>query len=904
MTTTRRPQRQPGTGRPRLERLESRLVLSAAAGGVAIGLSAAGVGDPSTPAPPYLSTTLIDPAPGSTITATPPDFTVAFDQPINPFFLHGRDLSLEQRVAGAWVPVFGSKQTPKESHDAADTHLTLTPVAGTSLAPGDYRVVIPSMTTLIGEDGVSTPFTPAERAAGSEHVVGTFTVAKAGAMAGMAAALATPGTTPESVSGSIDLASDPDAVNLYRFTLPVGHHYRVGAVVNAQRIGSPALTALTLYDAQGDPIHASTAGRPDAPADPYLFAGLDPGTYFLGVSGQGDRPAKADGGATPGGDTNSSRAAGVGGAYRLDLVADPADAPVSLRGLTLNQGDPLSAAPTGFTLAFSGLLNLDSMHGDPVPGFGVTDAAGRDYPITAVGYQESSARYTFQFDEPVPAGRYTLSVPPASGHGATDLAGMTPVAPGQAAGVLATFDVAASPRQADPSDLGTVAQWPKGTVGKSALLPPGTATAYRFVLLNPGTVSLNPISVGGDLGVDLFGGRTPGASPVNAGAADHGSFLYDLPAGVYLVQFSNTGTTPMSLGWSLVGRKDNESLLNSGVGQGPALNLRLVAPASAGSSVVVTDPAGLTPVGPVGASLTSGPYSPAGPSSAAAPTSPASTVGGGSAAAAVAGGGLPSGSASSPSVGPTSGPGRSDLAGGLTFTVGETLVGRPTTASDHVGVVGPGSGALASAAPGLPPGLGSNTAPGRATAPAARGGRVGPGEAAVDQGQGQGQPEAADGAAAPAEPVNGAMGPDAAVAEAGPRADEAVIVAADGLARGVADAARWLARVTGAGGGRRDAAAARGGLETPDLLPPGATDADAGLIALGRDDDAAAADGLESDRVERAQLGGPLALAVASTVTARYQDPVRRWLRRYSAAGPAGRAPQTAHALRGPHRRR
>ncbi|MCP6756865.1 hypothetical protein NL533_35085, partial [Klebsiella pneumoniae] len=66
--------------------------------------------------------------------------------------------------------------------------------------------------------------------------------------------------------------------------------------------------------------------------------------------------------------------------------------------------------------------------------------------------KESSAQYTFTFDQSLPAGTYTIRA--ATPGGVTDLAGMTPTGPDGRAGVLGKFIVAAGARAADPHDLG------------------------------------------------------------------------------------------------------------------------------------------------------------------------------------------------------------------------------------------------------------------------------------------------------------------------------------------------------------------------------------------------------------------------------------------------------------------
>ncbi len=125
-----------------------------------------------------------------------------------------------------------------------------------------------------------------------------------------------------------------------------------------------------------------------------------------------------------------------------------------LLSATLNFADPISDNPTGMTLAFSGLLDINTLRGDPTPGFYLANQFGQTFPITAIGTNLSSAQYTFLFDQALPAGRYTVYDAPKNHGGATDLGGFSPVAPGQPAGVLGSFYVASNWTPSSPNDLG------------------------------------------------------------------------------------------------------------------------------------------------------------------------------------------------------------------------------------------------------------------------------------------------------------------------------------------------------------------------------------------------------------------------------------------------------------------
>ena len=97
--------------------------------------------------------------------------------------------------------------------------------------------------------------------------------------------------------------------------------------MTAERDGGTLDTALALFDDQGRLIASDEVGRVDAPQDPYLFAGLQPGTYYVGVSGVGNLPG-TDGGYDPAtGSPGSVPQTQDGGPYTLHLVAEPVDTP-------------------------------------------------------------------------------------------------------------------------------------------------------------------------------------------------------------------------------------------------------------------------------------------------------------------------------------------------------------------------------------------------------------------------------------------------------------------------------------------------------------------------------------------------------------------------------------------------
>ncbi len=250
------------------------------------------------------------------------------------------------------------------------------------------------------------------------------------------------------------------------------------------RDGSALDSALALFDDQGRPIATDEFGRLDAPYDPYLFAGLRQGTYYVGVSGTGNLPGE------PGGYDLTTRSAGsvpqaqAGGHFTLHVVADPADSPTQLLSFAVDQADPRDPQPTGLTLGFSGTINVVGPASGINDAIEVVDQAGHTWPVAFANYNESEARISYLFRQPLPEGVYTVRLP-AQG-GLVDLAGLSPVAPGEPDGVLGTFTVGPSPARSDPTDLGALLpDAALAGVPISVALVPGASASYRVVLTFP-----------------------------------------------------------------------------------------------------------------------------------------------------------------------------------------------------------------------------------------------------------------------------------------------------------------------------------------------------------------------------------------------------------------------------------
>ena len=292
--------------------------------------------------------------------------------------------------------------------------------------------------------------------------ISEFTVLGQGATLGGATQLGTIGPNVETVLGGLNPEDSAASVDIYQFTLPQGHYWQVGLSVTASAIGSRLLPSLSLLDANGNVIATRNSGQGvlSDPNDPYLFEGLNPGTYYVAVSDAGNLPYGDSGFdpilGTPG--TGGLRQSGGPYPFQLGLVATPHDQPARLVGLTLDRADVTESSPTGLTLNFSGPIELSQlfMPDAQETALEVVDSSGQVWPITAESYEVTNAQLTLIFDQPLPAGTYTLI--DSSPGGLTDLAGLPVVAPGEPAGVLGSWTVGPPVASSDTNNLGVI--WP------------------------------------------------------------------------------------------------------------------------------------------------------------------------------------------------------------------------------------------------------------------------------------------------------------------------------------------------------------------------------------------------------------------------------------------------------------
>ncbi len=781
---SRRPSARSRAGRAGLDfdRLEARLALSSTAGAVA----------PSPVLSDSLSVLSVDPATGSNLTRAPGALTVTFDRPLAAL-PSSSDFRLDRVEAdGSEAPVSTAGILLQESIDGTGTEDLITTSA--PLATGRYRLYLLGTANLNGSDGSTL-------AGGGDQLIDDFTIAAPGPDLGSATDLGSPIGAVATVPGSLDLASDPGAVAYYRVELPAGHFWRLGAEVDAGRIGSPLFTSLTVLDAQGRPIATSTTGRPDYPNDPFEFLGLGPGTYYIAVSG---RSGLVDG------------AGASSGAFRLQVVADPADNPTAVEAFSLDFADPTSRVPTGLTIQFAGPMSEAAMNGHASDLIQLVDASGRAWQVDAQSYNESESNLTLVFDQALPAGRYSVQL---AGQGdLVDLAGRAPVAPGFPAGALGQIVIPGGAPARNPNDYGPV--FPKdaeGGVSAVVHLAPGQKVAYRFVITAGSTYDLET-TFGGDEPtlVAHVGGK---AVPLVAGSAgvvqDH---RVTLPPGVVTLDVVG-GPHGSTIDWSfLLAATGSDLLLDNGVGQASALGLRLIAPSP-------LDPqAAPAAIEAIAAAPAPGPATPGPAPSSAAP-------------------------------GPTAGP---SGPGGLFIAAGAGLIGHPSTQDEAVAVVGPvapgGMTALSTTVAGIPQGLSVGFGGrGRAGRGPDNSGAV---HALLDV------PEPEGTAVTSVDPVVG--GPVADLpplpdAPADPAAAVAEVAQGPGLIDRASSLLAGLFRTRRRPSGRPD---------------PAALD-DAALADLGRD---SRQDGEES--VEAADMSSPLGLGLIVVAAAHSHKRLGRWLGR------------------------
>jgi len=407
----------------------------------------------------------VSPGDGAALpTSNPPTTIVArLDAKIINDWRNG-DIALYRLEAdGSITSIFDRERPPDATTDRVNNTVTI-PLDG-ALGPGRYRIALRG-----GADSFSRLISDGSWDYLEDQTLAEFEVVEQGVGFDSAVDAGTVGAIPRSFAGSLKSSGD---MAFYKITLGVDQPlWRLGLQVDAKRVGSGLLATLTVYDAQGNRVAASEGrrGLASAPDDPYLFVGLQPGTYYVGVSAARGRQSSGD--------------------YRLGIVADPVEAPTRVIDFAL---DWTQGAPTGFTITFSDAISPDSLAAAGASLFAVDDRGGI-HPAFLTAADGGLRRLSFVFDQPIPAGGYRLVSP--SGGGLADLIGRAPVADGQPLGGLASWTVAPHRPSGGPS---------------SPAMDPGNwlDSAHLESLID------NAVGPGGALSLRFGVGRGGGTAPPN-----------------------------------------------------------------------------------------------------------------------------------------------------------------------------------------------------------------------------------------------------------------------------------------------------------------------------------------------------------------------------------------------------
>jgi hypothetical protein len=829
---------------------------------------------PSVAVPGIIAT---GPTDGSTVFPAPQSFTITFDpqvvsevestiaqgygidpdQVLPMLILNDlyQDVEIDQvGVDGSLTPYAGSTSTPVAESIATSTGpdgttqtqlvVTLGPDAP-AMQPGTYQLDVVPGTLLAWAFSNFTD--PTWLTAPAPIPIAQFTVLGQGPTLAGATDLGEVGAQATSVWATLEPSNYQSAVALYRVTLPQGGLWQLEATALASAIGSPVLPALALFDQDGNLLAArqNGDGSSDSNPDPALAMNLPGGTYYLGVSAAHNVPG------TPGGyDPITGRPGtdGVGepaGVFELEVSATPSVPPPTVVGFNLDHEDPIDPSPTGMDLTFSGPIDLTPLvrPDQIVTALTVVDATGRAYAISPVNYDDSGHILSLTFDEPLPAGTYSLMEP--SQGGLTDPTGQPVEGPaGNPPSVLATWTVAAPTSATDPNNIGVL--WPGETnvtwgpaTSRNVTIDAGQEVDERFVVICPGVYSLQDQVDAGSIDVRIA--AADGATVLDSNnPAGLNRSLFWLTPGVYELQMSAEGAQGASAGWLLKPLAlDYEKITTNGVSQAAAQSQPLFGP----------EPSAL------GAPTNSGSSAQSSTDVTAKGTTQAASSG----AFAGVGGASTTGLASSAGAAP------------LLMTPQTNLAGMPGSEAWSVAAVGPladgATVALADAGRLLPAGI-RYQASRSGTVP-----RVGEGDLMAGAGTASPDPPADSGPAL----ASSAGGPEAASARADAMA--VALAQADPLVR----IAGWLAgRIPGPSATPREPVIPATGLGAT-LLAAAASQAE-------YDDDGRARNQSRAN-LAQADLGVPFALLMGTALTYRMSRPVRKWWRRHHVGHPTWRRP-------------
>src|SRR6185312_6109954 len=268
-------------------------------------------------------------------------------------------------------------------------------------------------------------------------------------------------------------------------------------------------------------------------------------------------------------------AASPGGSFEIHAVADFADRPTRVLGVRVDHADPLSPDPTGLTLQFSGAIRLAGLENPTVPAVTLVDASGKDWSLTPVHYDSTLGQLSFAFNQALPTGPYTIEL--TGSGGLVDLAGSAPVASGMDAGVLGSFRVTSMTES--PDDLGPIFPGVATSGLTSTIHVDANSTNSRnFVVVEPGYYVIEGVNAGSGVTYTLLD-ASGNAISVGPGASTSGSTDVSLASGPYTLIFTNSGPEATDIQFTIRRKVIVFSdLLEGGVAQVAALNLRLVTP--------------------------------------------------------------------------------------------------------------------------------------------------------------------------------------------------------------------------------------------------------------------------------------------------------------------------------------
>ena len=645
--------------RPNLERLESRHMLSSSSSPIAS----------------------VEPYNGQQLTQSPQDLVVTFNGVNVPALMGNFDVQIEElNRDGSRTPLWDFGDAPPEFSDITGAEL-IVPLQkfddsdfsydNVTLPAGQYEIDLVGGTSISYAAAGAYGPGPLLWDPTQDHAIGTFSISGLGATIGPWDSSLIPGQT---TWGWLDPSNPPSAVDLYKFTLPPGNLWQVGLGISAKGIGSPLLTDLSLFSADGTLLATSNAGTgiPSNPNDPYLFNGLEGGTYYVGVSGAGNLPYSQGGYDPVLGIPGFNGQDQGGGLFALNLVTSPHEQATRVTSFSLDYAGPAGTGPTGFTMTFSGPVDLSNLFipDSQETALDVLSSTGRAWPVTAESYEVSTATLQLIFDRPLPAGNYTLVS--TSGDGLVDLAGQPVLPVVGSSSALANWSVSPTTQPLAANNLGVL--WPlsssqtgateSGSLHGTNELAPGQGVDYSFTVIVPGFHELTTQISGGDIAISITeNGVTSVLASGNQNALT--DYLMRLNDGVYTLHFVNIGPQSSTLNWRFkIETLDWEKILNNGVSQTSALSLSLFS-------------------------------APAGDSGGSGDLNSAGSTGG---IAALFGAG--SGANFAGSMGP--------IPSTLVVTLNTGLIGAPVLASQNVLVVGPlvdgGTSALASSGNSLDPG--------------------------------------------------------------------------------------------------------------------------------------------------------------------------------------------------------